>query len=59
LLGFEWRSCCLAFRLFGRKFIRSFDSTEDLGVFLEIDLNGIGQIGNKPELFEENGILAY
>lgn len=59
LLGFEWRSCCMAFRLFGRKYIRSFDSRENLGVFIELELNGIGQIGGRPELFKDSGILAY
>jgi LPS-assembly protein len=59
MLGFEWKSCCLALRVFGRKYIRSFDSRENLGIFIELELNGIGQIGSKPELFEENGILAY
>ena len=59
MLGFEWKSCCLALRVFGRKYIRSFDSRENLGIFIELELNGVGQIGSKPELFEENGILAY
>ncbi len=59
LLGFEWRSCCMAFRLFGRKYIRSFDSRENLGIFIELELNGIGQVGSRPELFKDNGILAY
>jgi LPS-assembly protein len=59
LLGFEWRSCCMAFRLFGRKYIRSFDSRENLGIFIELELNGIGQLGSRPELFKDNGILAY
>lgn len=59
LLGLEWRSCCLAFRVFGRKYIRSFDSRENVGVFLELELNGLGRIGSKPELFRDNGILAY
>lgn len=58
-LGFEWKSCCMAFRVFARKFIRSFDTPENLGVFLELELNGVGQIGSKPELFRDNGILAY
>ena len=59
LLGFEWRSCCMAFRVFGRRYIRSFDSRENVGVFLELELNGLGRIGSKPELFRDNGILAY
>jgi len=59
LLGFEWRSCCMALRVFGRKYIRSFDSRENFGVFMELELNGLGQVGSKPELFKDNGILAY
>ena len=59
LLGFEWRSCCMAFRVFGRRYIRSFDSRENTGVFLELELNGLGSMGSRPELFKDNGILAY
>jgi LPS-assembly protein len=59
VLGFEWRSCCLAFRVFGRKFIRSYNVQENLGIYIELELNGIGQIGSKPELFRDNGILPY
>lgn len=58
-LGFEWRSCCLAFRVFGRKYIRSFNVQENLGIYIELELNGIGQISSKPELFRDNGILPY
>lgn len=59
LLGFEWRSCCMAFRVFGRKYIRSFDNRENVGIFMELELNGLGQVGSRPALFEDNGILAY
>ena len=44
LAGFEWDSCCMAVRLVGRQFIRSFNSQENLGLYLEIELKGLGQL---------------
>lgn len=59
LAGLEWKSCCVAVRLVGRQYIRSFDSRQNLGVYLEIELNGIGSFGRDTARLLDNAILGY
>jgi hypothetical protein len=35
----------MAVRVLGRQYIRSFDSRENFGLYLEIELNGLGSFG--------------
>jgi LPS-assembly protein len=57
--GFEWKSCCVAVRLLGRQYIRSFDSRQNLGLYLEIELNGLGSFGRDTGKLLDNAILGY
>lgn len=57
--GFEWKSCCVAVRLLGRQYIRSFDSRENFGLYLEIELNGLGSFGRDTARLLDNAILGY
>ena len=57
--GFEWKSCCVAVRLLGRQYIRSFDSRQNLGLYLEIELNGLGSFGRDTARLLDNAILGY
>ena len=57
--GFEWKSCCVAVRLLGRQYIRSFDSRQNLGLYLEIELNGLGSFGRDTAHLLDNAILGY
>jgi LPS-assembly protein len=57
LAGFEWKSCCVAVRLLGRQYIRSFDSRQNLGLYLEIELNGLGSFGRDTARLLDNAIL--
>ena len=59
LAGFEWNSCCVAVRLLGRQYIRSFDSRQNLGIYLEIELNGLGSFGRDTARLLDNAILGY
>jgi LPS-assembly protein len=59
LAGFEWKSCCVAVRLLGRQYIRSFDSRQNLGLYLEIELNGLGSFGRDTVRLLDNAILGY
>jgi hypothetical protein len=40
-------------------FVRSFSDPNNLSFFIQLDFNGIGDIGNRARLFDEDGILAY
>jgi len=57
--GVEWRSCCMAVRFVGRQYIRSFNSRQNIGVYLEIELNGLGSFGRDTGRLLENAILGY
>lgn len=57
--GFEWKSCCVAVRLLGRQFIRSFASRQNLGLYLEIELNGLGSFGRSTSRLLDNAIPGY
>ncbi len=59
LAGFEWSSCCVAVRLLGRQYVRSFDSRKNLGLYLEIELNGLGSFGRDTARLLDNAILGY
>lgn len=57
--GLEWRSCCMAVRLIGRDHIRDFVGERNLGVYLEIELNGLGRFGRDSERLLSDGILDF
>lgn len=57
--GFEWKSCCVAVRVLGRQYIRSFDSRQNLGLYVEIELNGLGSFGRDTARLLDNAILGY
>ena len=57
--GFEWKSCCVAVRLLGRQYIRSANSRQNLGLYLEIELNGLGSFGRSTARLLDDAILGY
>jgi LPS-assembly protein len=59
LAGMEWKSCCMAVRVLGRQYIRSFDSRENFGLYLEIELNGLGSFGRDTGRLLDDAILGY
>jgi LPS-assembly protein len=57
--GMEWKSCCVAVRLLGRQYIRSATSRRNLGLYLEIELNGLGSFGRSTARLLDDAILGY
>ncbi len=57
--GLEWKSCCVAVRVLGRQYIRSFDSRQNFGLYVEIELNGLGSFGRDTARLLDNAILGY
>jgi len=57
--GFEWNSCCVAVRLLARQYVRGFDNQENFGLYLEIELNGVGSFGRDTKRLLDNAILGY
>ena len=59
LAGFEWKGCCTTVRLLARQYVRSFDNRQNLGLYLEIELNGLGSFGRRTDELLDNAILGY
>ena len=59
LAGLEWKSCCMAFRAVARRYIPAPGQNPDLGIYLEIELNGIGRFGRDADSLLGNAILGY
>ena len=57
--GFEWKSCCVAVRLLARQYVRSLDRRDNFGLYLEIELNGLGSFGRDTDRLLDNAILGY
>lgn len=57
--GLEWRSCCVAVRVLARDYVRDVNGDRNLGVYLEIELNGIGSFGRDSERLLSDAILGY
>jgi LPS-assembly protein len=59
MAGFEWKSCCLAVRLLGRDFVREFGGERSTAVYLELELNGVGEVGRNTARLLDDAILDY
>ncbi|MGH8051947.1 MAG: LPS assembly protein LptD [Arenimonas sp.] len=59
LLGMEWKSCCVALRVLGRQYVRSFADKSNFGLYIELELNGLGSFGRNTEAVLDNAILGY
>lgn len=57
--GLEWRSCCVAVRVLARDYVRDINDDRNLGIYLEIELNGIGRFGRDSERLLSDAILGY
>lgn len=59
MAGVEWKSCCVAVRLVGRRYLREFSDERNTGVYLEIELNGVGSFGRDTARLLDDAILDY
>ena len=59
LLGLEWKGCCVALRVLGRDYIHTFDGRSNFGLYVELELNGLGRFGRNTEAILDNAILDY
>ena len=57
--GLEYESCCWKTRLVARRWVNSVDSDYDTAVFFELELKGLGSIGDDVTSFLKTGILGY
>jgi LPS-assembly protein len=57
--GIEWKSCCVAVRVLGRRYIREFGGESNTGIYLELELNGVGSLGRDTARLLDDAILDY
>jgi len=58
-LGFEYRSCCWRVRLGARRFVSNHNGSQDTGVWLQLELNGLAGVGSASDTFLTDEIRGY
>jgi LPS-assembly protein len=59
LAGLEFDSCCYAFRILGRHYVRNVEGESSNGLYFELELKGLGAFGQRTEDFLRRAILGY
>lgn len=59
MAGVEWRSCCVALRVIAREYLRDLTGEKKQGIYLELELNGIGSLGRDTVRVLDDAILDY
>ncbi len=57
--GIEWRSCCVALRVLGRRYVREFSGEQTSAIYVELELNGVGGFGRDTARLLDDAILGY
>ncbi|MEO8011129.1 MAG: LPS assembly protein LptD [Dokdonella sp.] len=57
--GVEHESCCVAWRLLGRRFVRNVEGESSNAVYFEVEFKGVGSLGQKTGNFLRRAILGY
>ncbi|MDN5924676.1 MAG: LPS assembly protein LptD, partial [Xanthomonadales bacterium] len=57
--GFEYDSCCVAVRLLARHYVRNTEGEIGNGIMFEIELKGLGSLGQTTEGFLHHAILGF
>ena len=58
-IGLEHDTCCIAWRVIARHWIRSATSAADNAIYFELEFKGVGSIGQQTDSFLRRGILGY
>jgi LPS-assembly protein len=58
-VGLEYRSCCWRLRLVGRRYVRDRTGDLDTSVLLQLELNGLSNVGVGADAFLERSIRGY
>jgi LPS-assembly protein len=57
--GFEYSSCCWGVRAVARRYVSTRDGKQDTGVYLQLELKGLSNVGIAADAFLERGIRGY
>jgi LPS-assembly protein len=57
--GFEFKGCCYKLRFVARRFVSSRDGSQETGIYLQLELNGMASVGTPADAFLERSIRGY
>ncbi|HEY4369228.1 MAG TPA: LPS assembly protein LptD [Steroidobacteraceae bacterium] len=57
--GFEYRACCWRLRAVARRYVRNRDGATDNSFLLQLELNGLSNVGVGADAFLERSIQGY
>ena len=57
--GFEYRSCCWAVRFVSRRYLRNREGDFDNSFLVQLELNGLSNVGQGADAFLERSIRGY
>ena len=57
--GFEYSSCCWGLRLVARHYVSTRTGQRDTGIFLQLELKGLSNVGTAADAFLEQSIRGY
>ena len=58
-IGLEHDSCCIAWRVLARRWVRNVEGQADTALYFELEFKGVGSIGQKTDDFLRRAILGY
>jgi len=58
-LGVEHDTCCVTWRVLARHWVRNAQGKADNALYLEIELKGLGSVGQQTDSFLRRAILGY
>lgn len=58
-LGVEHETCCVTWRVLARHWIRDAEGNADDAIYFEMELKGLGSVGQKTDSFLRRAILGY
>lgn len=57
--GFEYKACCYKLRFVARRFVSSRDGSQETGIYLQLELNGLASVGTPADAFLQRSIRGY
>lgn len=58
-IGVERETCCVAWRVLARQWVRNSAGERDSAAFFELELKGLGSLGQQADAFLRRAILGY
>ena len=58
-VGLEYRSCCWGLRIVSRRYLRNREGDYDSSLLLQLELNGLSNVGQEADAFLERSIRGY